>query len=795
MKYSYNWLQELSGTQKTPQELAEFLTMRTFEVDSLEEVGFDIDGIVIGEVMELEKHPNADRLRVAKINVGKEVLQIVCGAPNIEVGQKVPVALPGTMLPGTIEIKQSEIRDIASYGMVCSQKEIGLGESHKGIMVLPESAKVGMLLKDFLNDTDFLMDIKVLPDRAHDALSHVGMAREIVALEGGELDYDYDSLKISTSGSKEFTVSIESPHISKRYIGALICNVEVKNSPVWLKNRLKKLGVRSINNVVDVTNFVMLELGQPLHAFDWDMIAARSDGGKDIIVRYAEEGKIVQLLDEKVYTLEGGDIIIADGAKTLALAGVMGGTESSVTTETKNIFLESAHFDAVTIRKTRTHLGVRTDASDRFEKDLDSNLAEKAMVRALELLAHIAKGDQAQVVDTYPEIVSPNVLTFHIDAVRKLLGITVSEKDVVDALPRLGFGIKNQGSGVIEVTVPTYRLDIVYPEDIIEEVGKMIGYEAISPIVPLVPLAGVTQDAGRMLQRKLEDSACSNGFTEMLSYAFYSKQDAEATGMADVAYLELANPMNPDQALMRASLLPNMLKNIRENLKHQKSLQCFESGNVYYSSDFQVVHESKMFVGAVVLEKNDGEPFFVLKGILERMLHTLGIVSTYDTTENVGQYWHPTRTGDVFGVNGREATHIGRIGEIHPFVLEYFQIKKRVAYFELDYTSLHKVLRENKLFAPLRRYPEVLRDTSLFVPAAVRVKDILDVITKKGQDLVLDAELFDQYFDEEKQMKSLAFHVHFGDKERTLEGTEVDALLEKIIASLEKELKVARRVA
>lgn len=793
MKYSYNWLQELSGTQKSPQELADFLTMRTFEVESVERVGFETDDVVIGEVTELEKHPNADRLRVAKVNVGKETLQIVCGAPNIEKGQKVPVALVGAMLSGSFEIKQSKIRDVESYGMICSQKELGLGDSHEGIMVLPESAIVGEMLKDFLKDIDYLLDIKVLPDRAHDAMSHVGMAREIAALEGGELDYDYESLTLSPNGSQEFQVSIRGRELSKRYIGVLLHDIEVKSSPAWLKNRLNKLGVRSINNIVDVTNFVMLELGQPLHAFDWDKVAAREDGAKDIMVQRAEEGALVQLLDEKVYALSAEDIVITDGAKVLALAGVMGGMDSGVTDATKSIFLEGGHFDPVAIRKTRTRLGMKTDASDRFEKGLDPNLIEKAIVRALELLMHIAKGDEVQIVDTYPQPQALKNIAFHVDAVEKLLGIPVEADAIVEMLPRLGFGAKCRDGSMLDVSVPTYRLDVLSVEDIIEEIGKMVGYDAIPAIAPSVPLTGVTADPVRSLERKAQDTAAANGFTEMLSYAFYSKQDAEAVGMKDVPYLELANPMNPDQAYMRASLLPNMLKNIRENLKHQKSLQCFESGNVSYSSEFQAVHESRIFAGAIVLEKNDAEPFSVLKGLLERMLHGIGIATTYDTAENIGQFWHPTRTGDVFGVKGREAIHIGRIGEVHPFVLEYFQIKKRVAYFELDYVSLQKAFPEQKAFVPLQRFPEVLRDISIFVPAEVRVKDVLDSIAKKGQGLVLGADLFDQYFDEEKKMKSLAFHIHFGAADRTLEGKEVETLLEKITASLEKDLKVERR--
>lgn len=793
MKYSYNWLQELSGTSKNPEELADFLTMRAFEVESITEIGFDNAGIVIGEVIELEKHPNADRLRVAKITLGEEVLQIVCGAPNIKIGQKVPVALVDAKLPGNVEIKQNEIRGVMSYGMVCSQKELGLGDSHDGIMVLSKKAPVGVLLKDFLNDIDYIFDIKVLPDRAHDAMSHVGMAREIVALEGGELDYDYESLRLTPTKTTDFSIGISDEAMSARYSGVLLHNIEVKSSPAWLKNRLIKLGIRPINNVVDVTNFVMLELGQPLHAFDWDTLATQEDGTKSIIVRGAQDGETLQLLDEKTYALQPEDIVVADHQKALALGGVMGGLASSITEKTTAIFLEGAHFNAVSIRKTRTRLGIRTDASDRFEKDLDPNLVEKSIVRAIELLAHLTTSDAPVIQDVYAHIIHPKTITLNVTSVQRLLGVAVSSADIASLLPRLGFQVKVISSDVVEIVIPTYRIDVVSAQDIMEEVGKMIGYASVVATAPVVPLIGVAPDTKRLLERKLQDGAVANGFIEMLSYAFYSKKDAAAAGMSDVSYLELANPMNPDQALMRASLLPGMLGHIRENLKHQKSIQLFELGNVYYSSEFQDVHESKIFAMALTVDKNDTDPFFTLKGTIERLLQGFGIVSSYDTSEGVGQYWHPTRTGDIFGINGREAVHIGRIGEIHPFVLEYFQIKKRVAYCEIDCASLEPLTTRARSFSPLRRYPEVLRDISLFVPHAIRVKDIIDGIAKKSQGKVLGVELFDQYIDEATQMKSLAFHIHFGDADKTLEGAEVDTLLEKIAASLERELQVQRR--
>jgi phenylalanyl-tRNA synthetase beta chain len=793
MKYSYTWLRELSGTQKSIEDLVEFLTMRAFEVDAVEKVGFDTEGVIIGEVTELVKHPNADRLFVAQVGMGSSVLQIVCGAPNISVGQKVPVAMVGTKLAGNFEIRKSVIRDVDSCGMICSQRELGLDEDHDGIMVLSENAPVGMELRDFLKDEDFLLDIKVLPDRAHDALSHVGMAREIAALELGELDYDYESLAMKTKPVKEFHVTIKDTVKCSRYMGALLPSIKIKSSPTWLCNRLKKLGIRSVNNVVDVTNFVMQELGQPLHAFDWDALATKDTGVKDIVVRGAKEGEKIRLLDNEEYTLTPEDIVIADSEKSLALAGIMGGMMSSITQKTERVFLESACFDAVSIRKTRTRLGIRTDASDRFEKALDAHIAEKALVRALELLAHIAEGETVLTTDVYPSPDEPQVISLKLTAAEKLLGILVDETVLTEQLPRFGFVVSPaKKRGVWDIVVPTFRLDITTPEDVIEEIGKMIGYDAIPATAPKLALSGVTKITTRAIATQLLSNAVANGFTESLNYAFYSKKDNEAIGMTENASLALSNPMNPDQALMRSSLLPHLLRNVRENLKHQKSVHLCELGRVYYTSEFQPAHETTLFAGIMVLEKSSSEVFFVLKELLERVLRESAVTPLYNTADCAGQYWHPTRTADVFGEVGKDALHIGRIGEVHPFVLEYFQLKKRVAYFELDIASVVKAHLSKKTFTLLHKYPESVRDISLLVPNEVRVKDITEAILRAGEGIVRKGELFDQYINE-KQTKSLAFHLHFGHPDRTLEGTEVDKLMEKILKSLEKNLKVTLR--
>jgi phenylalanyl-tRNA synthetase beta chain len=817
MKYSYQWLKELSGTTKSPEELAEFLTMRAFEVEGVEKVGFDLDNVVIGEVLELEKHANADKLRVAKVNVGSETLQIVCGAPNVAVGQRVPVALVGATLPGNFEIQKREVRGVESNGMICSQKELGLGEDHEGIWVLAEDAPAGDPLKDFLNDADALLDIKVLPDRAHDALNHVGMAREIAALEGGparnapatedrgaggELDYDYDGLELEEPVAQDLAAEISVGDKSKRYIGALMKNVVVKDSPAWLQNRLKKLGLRPINNIVDVTNYVMLELGQPLHAFDWNAIA-KEDGRGRVSVRFAKPGEKIVLLDEKEYELGGQDLVIADAEKALALAGIMGGAHSGVKAETTDILFEAASFDPVSIRRTRTRLGLRTDASDRFEKGLDPNLAEKAMVRALELVRHVAGGESAGATDVYPHPVKSLELALDPEKVESLLGIPIEAKAIKTLLERIGCRVE-KADGHLQVTVPTWRLDIQSPEDLIEEIGKGVGYDAVPAVAPLVPLQGVGLDRRRILERGLKDAMAVSGFTETYNYSFYGEGDAEAARLESAGHLKLANPMNADQALMRTTLAVGLLKNVRENLKHVSSLDMFELGRLYFPTEDGKVKEEKRLAGVLARDGKDenGENFFLLKGLLQRILEGLGMSAEFDTANEPGSFWHPTRTADILChpelVSGPRSNKgnvlIGRIGEIHPFVTERFRIKKRVAYFELDLEALLQALPKEKTFVPMRKYPEVLRDISLYVPNNVRVKDIVDGVKAAGGESVLETELFDQYFDEAKGMKSLAFHIHFGADDRTLSGEEADALLQKISDSLEQNLGAERRV-
>ena len=567
------------------EKLADNLMLHSFEIEGIEKLE-NLKDVVVGEIMEISKHPNADKLRIAKVNIGKEVLQIVCGAPNIEVGQRVPVALVGAKLPASplggskgFEIKEAEIRGVKSFGMLCAEDELGLGTDHSGIMILKKNAKLGQPIAKIFGLDDVSIEIDVLANRGHDALSHVGMAREIAALEGKKVEYDYDGLGVAKKKTEALLIEVKDKNLCPRYVGAVMKGITVEDSPQWIQNRLKMSGIRPINNIVDATNYVMLELGQPMHAFDFDKI---SDGQKaNIIVRKAAKGEKLKLLDESVKELGENDIVIANEKEPIALAGVMGGLGSGVSKNTKRIVIESANFNASSIRRTRMRLGIISDAALRYEKDIDSNIAEKAMARIIEILEHTAGAELEGVKDVYPKKVNPWKIKLRLDYANKLLGETVPAGTVKKILRSLDLKVAGSGKN-ISVGIPTFRLDLRTEEDLIEEIGRIYGYEKIKSRAPLVSLQPAKINEKRIFARLVKDVLVSQGFSEMYNYSFYSQRDANLAQLGSLKHLELENPANPDQALMRVSLVPNILKNTRENLKYFREFEIFEIGRVYW---------------------------------------------------------------------------------------------------------------------------------------------------------------------------------------------------------------------
>lgn len=795
MKYSYNWLKDLSGTKLSAEKIADAITMRAFEVEEIENVGWDFANVIVGEILEIEKHPNADRLQLTKINIGKEKLQIVCGAHNIKVGDKVPVALVGANLPNGLEIRSAEIRGVSSFGMLCAPDELGLGTDHSGILILDKTLKIGTPVSKVLSGPDNIFEIKILPDRAHDALSHVGLAREIAAVSGSEIDYAYDELLLEKKKTKKVSVKIEDPELCSRYIAGVLLDVSVQQSPEWLKTRLERCGIRSINNVVDVTNYVMLELGQPLHAFDGDQIPA------DITVRRANKNEKLIILDGTTKELVIDDIVISGGKNAIALAGVMGGQSSGVTQDTTTVVLEAATFNPAMIRKTKNRLNLLTDAAQRFEKGIDPNLAEKAMVRAIELLQHIADAQFDGIVDVYPKKKNPWTISLDLEYADKLLGERVPEKVSKNILTSLGFKIKGSGRKCV-VTVPTYRMDALTQEDLIEEIGRIYGYEKIKPIAPLAPVQTPRLDDSKIFSRGLKNILVSQGFSEVYNYAFYGQKEANLIGLGSLKHLELESPLSPEQALVRVSLIPNILKNVHANLKNYDSFGIFEIGRVFWPNGGVLPEEKNMLVGAVVSgqknkknqkDKRQESPFFAAKAHVDNMMAQLGITDHYfdnfngsplDTPTSV---WHESRCAQI-KIEGHEKA-VGYIGEINPFVLTNVDIHTRAAMFEFDVEMLREVSSAEREFLPLRKYPVVERDISMVVGGDIRVDDILEMMQLAGGNLVLDVDLFD-IFDFADNTSSFAFHIMLGADDRTLTSKEIYETMSKITQRLEEDSRI-----
>lgn len=792
MKYSYNWLKELSETQKNVDELAELLLIHSFEVEGVEDLSRGLEDVVIGEVLTKEKHPDADRLNVATVDIGREQLQIVCGAPNLLVGQKVPVALVGAMLLGhgdePVEIKKSEIRGVISSGMICAEDELGIGTGHAGIIVLPHDAPVGEKYMTYAGMDDALIEIDILPNRGHDALSYIGMANEIRALEGRKIVYNGAVLKdISSDTSPAITIDTNK---CNRYIGIMITDVDIHESPEWIKSRLRASDIQPINSVVDITNYVMLETGQPLHAFDADRITC-------IGVRQAKDGENLVLLDNTELKLTSEDIVITDGDIPVALAGVMGGKNSGITDTTKNIVLESASFDATSVRFTQRRYNLHTDAAYRFERSIDPNLAQLAAERAQKMYEDLCGGTTIAVTDIYPKKFTPWTVMLPIDRVTKLLGVAITSEEITTILERLGT-IVTAHDDVLNVIIPTIRLDLTTPEDLIEEIGRMYGYDKI----PRTPRKEIVQtpvrNEERFFERLIKDVCMQSGFDEIRGYSFYSVADAQAIGLDDENHVTLLNPMNPDQAIMRRSLAPGLLHAAKKSLSYFNDIQVCEIGRIYDPTN-TALPEEKLVLGAAVVNKaTDGTQFYTLKGLIEILCDRIGLSGysfndTFDTnTQNIPDL-HPSRRAVITMENG---TIIGWIGEISKRSHKYFGFKRsRAAICEINIATLLKEVQKEQFFVPLAKYPFVTRDLSMIVDARVRVADVERLIYDAGDDLIKDVDLFDLYDNEETAERSMAFHITYASQERTLTAKEVDESIMRIIATLEEQIDVEVRRA
>ncbi len=772
MKYSYNWLKELSKTEKSVLELTDLVMLKGFELEETEELKKRFDNFVVGEIISVKAHPNADKLKFARVNVGSQELSVVCGASNIEVGQKVPVALVGAILPNSkIEIKASEIRGEKSEGMLCAEDELGIGKDHEGILILDKKLEIGMSLAEAIELDDVMIDFDILPNRAHDCLSHEGMAREIAVMEGRRVNFELE--KQEWEKTEKLSIEIKEKDLCQRYMGAVLNNIEVKESPLWMQNILIACGMEPINNIVDITNYVMLEIGNPLHAFDANMI---NDGEKiEIVVRKASKGEKLQLLDDSNLELDENDLVIANHEESLALAGIKGGKKSGISKETKRIVLESANFNSFSIRKSRQRHCLLTEAQARFEKNITPVLAERGLQRAIELFVEYAGAKLEGVVDENYFEQKQETVDLEITKVNKLIGKEVDEKKSREILENLGFEIVSEDKGKWEVKIPYWRLDVEGSEDLTEEIGRISGYENIESVPMKTVVAPPEKNKIREFEWKVKDLMTTLGFNEVVSYSFYSHEEAKLFGIEN--HFELKNSLIPQHALFRKTLIPGILEKVSLNAKNFDQFSIFEIGKTYNVGKDNNPEESFLISGALYSKDASGEDnFYELKGKIDEFVKKLLGKSIDFKADSSGRA--------IMEINGRK---IGWIGKIDKNVKKFYSIKSDVVAFKISLDSLFEIYQnlEEKIYKTLRKYPVVERDLAMFTEPKVEVGGMEALIKKNGSKNLLSCELFDVYSNKETKQKSLAFHLEFGDDEKTMTGEEVDDLMENIIKALE----------
>lgn len=802
MRVPLKWLREFVDIEVDAAELARKLTLAGLEVEKIDHVGSEWDKVFTAYVHKVDRHPDADRLVLADVEAGEHRLTVVTGAPNIATCQKVVLALAGARLidghsdSGEYKtLKPGKIRGIMSEGMVCSEKELGMSDEHEGILVLPDDTPLGLPLQDYLGDT--VLEFEITPNLAHD-FSVLGVAREVGALYHKSITeparIDRDSIP---SGQTEL-VRIEAPDLCARYIGAIIEGIEVGPSPEWMARRLQQAGVRSISNIVDVTNYVMLEYGQPLHAFDYDRLH-----GNRIIVRRAHDGELMQTLDHIERTLDPDMLVIADAERAVALAGVMGGTDTEVSDETTTILLESASFDMKTVRRTSRLLKLRSDASARFERGVDPNLAGTSIGRALELLLEISPNARiVELSDVYPAPVEARSLTMRFDRIEHLLGIAFPVQDVLRVLTDLEFQPVIDGND-LTVTIPTFRQDVSIPEDIVEEIGRVLGYDLVPATLPIGQTVPVVRDPNYLLQTKLRQTLTAGGASEVVTYITASEAMLSTFGNGDGevgvltprsldSLLTLVNPLNAERPYLRNTLLPSLLEIATANLRHQRGIRLFELARVYLPAGPNELPTEIQTLGIVMAGQrdqldrfgsHDSIDFFDLKGLVEEALGQVGVSGvSYEATEAPG--FHPGRTAKILAGDQK----IGLIGELHPATARQFGIEGlRVSAGEIDAEALVEFSKRQHATISVPRFLPVEQDLAVVVIKSTPAADVEAALRNGAGPLLTNIMLFDVFHGTQigDENKSLAYRLTFTSPGRAL----TDADLVKIRGKIERTLK------
>lgn len=819
MLISFNWLKQYVDLPDSisPEELGLKLTMGVAEVEGVEKQGEALDNIVVAEVKKVEKHPDADKLNVCEVYDGTESFQVVCGGSNVVQGMKVAFGKIGAKVKwhgegDLIELTKAKIRGVESFGMICASTEIGLAEmyplgSEKEILDLSSiNAKAGTPLAKALGLDDAVIEIdnKSLTHRP-DLWGHYGMAREVALAYHKKLkEYSPSEIKIQDTRNKQETniklqIDVQDTELCPRYMAVALSGIQVAPSPEWLQKRLIAVGLRPINNIVDITNYVMYDLGQPMHAFDVASLHAEEGGLKrgktQIIVRRAQEGENFSTLDGQEHELTSDMLVIADSEKAVALAGVMGGLNSEISDNTTSIIFESATFDPTNVRRTATKLGIRTDSSARFEKSLDPNNAELALRRAVELTLELCPDAQvvSKVADEKNVKMYQGPIELPLDFLTRKIGKEIELKEVLRILEGLGFEVK-QKKDVLFVTIPTWRAtkDISIPEDLVEEVARVYGFGNIETELPKFSITPPEKNHLRDLERKVKMYLSQEyGYTESVNYSFVSPQLIQKTGLDISQYIELDNPIAKDRPFLRRSLLPNLFENIEKNSHSYDEQYLFEVGKVFKQEEAgpresengdELLPRQDSYFSAVYSAKKDTTPFFEISSVVRGLLESLGVSYEFrDATKLEERYAHPGRSAYIYSGD----IQVGLIAELHPAIAQNFGLKDRVAFVEMDLNTILTHLGEPYVYRGVSLYPPVLRDIAFVVGKNVEHAKIVELI-KQVDPLVRDVELFDVYQGDKlgEDKKSMAYHVTYLSKEKTLEAKEIDQVHQKIVQKL-----------
>lgn len=795
MKLPMSWLSDyMDADGITPKEYADRLTMTGSKVEGVENLGSEINKVVAGRVLTCVDHPDSDHLHVCTVDAGTgEILQIVCGAPNVKADIMVPVALNGSTLPGGVKIKKGKLRGVVSNGMICSHEELGISEGllgyepEYGILILPDDIKPGTDIKDIFGLNENVVEFEITSNRP-DCFSIIGLARESALTFNREFNVPTPTFnEISDNIADHISVEVLDKDKCLRYCARMVKNVKIGPSPAWMRERLHACGVRSINNIVDITNYVLLEYGQPMHAFD-----LRDLEDNKIIVRRASDGEVIKTLDEQDRKLTGDDLVIADGKRAVAIAGVMGGFNSEVKDDTTTVIFESATFDAASVRLTAQRVGLRTEASSRYEKGLDYNNTVPAVERACQLVEQLGCGEVCSgMLDVIGNVKDKITIPFRPDKINKFLGTDIAESEMLRYFNALGI---EADTDTMTLTPPTFRPDLEGEADIAEEVARFHGYDKI----PTTLLSGEATCGGKTEEQKLTDRInellCAQGMNEIYTMTFISPSNFDKIGLPSDSPLrntvKIKNPLGEDTSVMRTSTIPSMLDILSRNYNYRNAAaRLFEQGKIFLPKDGEKLPDEPVIVTLGIYGSN--EDFFSLKGIVEELLMQLHINDVSFTAVKDNPTYHPGRAAKVTAGN----TELGIIGQIHPSVSKKYGIDIPCYTAELSFDALKSSINYDIKYKPLPKFPAVTRDIAMLVDRETPVAEIESVIRKSAGKLLEDIKLFDVYEGEQipSGKKSVAYSAVFRAADRSLTGDEVQEVFDKVLKNLSNELNAQLR--